>query len=220
MEFTIVDAGAGIITLVSALLASSRGLTREIFALAGWIVAAVAGFYVAPALEPLIREVPVVGPFLARSCVLSVAAAFTIIVAIVLLVLSVFTPMISNLVLDSAFGGMDRFLGFLFGLARGVVLLAIGFLLYTNLSGGESWPPLDTAASLSVFQDGATMIQQNLPESVPEWFGARVDALMVNCAEPGNGADISATPSLPADSGAGTDTGAASGTGATTGTGN
>lgn len=212
MEFTIVDAGAGIIILVSGLLASSRGLTRELFALAGWIVAALAGFYAAPALDPIIRELPVVGPFLARSCVLSVATAFVIIVAIVLLVLSIFTPMIANVVLESAFGSLDRFLGFLFGLARGVLLLAIAFLLYTNLSGGESWPPLDTAASLSVFQDGATMIEQNLPASVPEWFGARVDALMVNCNEPVPGVDIPATTPAPTtgDSGAAGTTGGTS----------
>ena len=75
MDFTVVDAGVGVITFVSALLAYSRGLTREMFAIVGWVIAAVAAFYGAPLLEPLIRELPVVGKVLADSCIISMIAA-------------------------------------------------------------------------------------------------------------------------------------------------
>ena len=65
MEFTVVDAGVAVITLLSGILAYARGFTREMFAIAGWIVAAIAAFFLAPMLEPLIREAPVVGTYLA-----------------------------------------------------------------------------------------------------------------------------------------------------------
>jgi membrane protein required for colicin V production len=110
-------------------------------------------------------------------------AAFTIVVAAALLVLSVFTPLVAGLVLDSPLGGMDRLLGFVFGIARGVFLIAIAFLIYTEFSGAESWPPLDNAASRSIFEETSALITQNLPENLSGWIGQRVDALMVNCGD-------------------------------------
>ncbi len=222
MEFTVVDAGVAVVTLLSAILAYSRGFTRELFAIAGWVAAAVAAFYVAPQLEPLIREIPVVGEFLAASCVLSMIAAFTVVVAAVLLILSVFTPLIANLVLDSALGPLDRMLGFIFGALRGLLLIAIAYLVYTNLSGVESWPPLDNAASRTMFDEAAAMLDQNLPQSIPDWFSARIDALTVNCGdlapsgtEPAAPADQSGTAPAPAPADG---TAPASGTTGTTGT--
>lgn len=209
MEFTIVDAGVGVITFISGVLAYSRGFTRELFAIAGWVLAAVAAFYASPLLEPLIREIPVVGKFLAASCVISMIAAFTVIVAVALMILSVFTPLISGLVLDSALGPLDRMLGFVFGIARGLLLIAIVFLIYTHYSGEETWPPLDNAASKTVFEESAALIEQNLPPSIFDWLGARMEDLMVNCAEPVPADGTPAPTDLPATT---PEAGAATGT--------
>lgn len=214
MDFTIVDIGVAVIAVLSGILAFSRGFTRELFAIAGWIAAAIAAFYVAPLLEPLIREVPVVGSFLAESCVISMIAAFALVVAGALLVLSVFTPLVSGLVLDSALGPIDRMLGFLFGIARGLILIAIAFLIYTNLSGVEAWPPLDNAASRTIFEESAAALERSLPETIPDWFGERIDALMVNCT----GEVPAATSPETGDVGSETNTTGAGTTGTGTGT--
>ena len=209
MDFTVVDAGVAVITLLSGILAYSRGFTREMFAIGGWAAAAVAAFYLAPVLEPLIREAPVVGSYLAASCVISMIVAFTIVVAAALLILSMFTPLVSGLVLDSMLAPIDRMLGFLFGVLRGLVLIAVVFLIYTNLSGVEAWPPLDNAASRTIFEESAAILEQSLPDSIPDWFGARIDDLMVNCGD-----ELPAATSPEAgDVGTGTN-----GTGTTTGT--
>jgi len=183
MEFTVVDAGVAVIVLISGILAYSRGFTRELFAIAGWILAAIVAFFGTPFLEPLIREVPAVGPFLARSCIVSVIAAFTIIVALALLVLSVFTPLIAGLVLESVLGPFDRMLGFVFGVVRGVLLIAIVFLIYTSLSGIQAWPPLDNAASRALFEESSALLEQGLPDRVPDWLKARIDSLTVSCSD-------------------------------------
>ena len=211
MDFTVVDAGVAVIALLSGVLAYSRGFTREMFALAGWAGAAVAAFYLAPMLEPLIREAPVIGSYLAASCVISIIAAFTIVVAVALLILSMFTPLVSGLVLDSMLAPIDRMLGFVFGILRGLVLIAVAFLIYTNLSGAGAWPPIDNAASRTLFEESAALLEQSLPDSIPDWFGARIDELMVNCGD-----------ALPAATSPGAgDAGTGAGTGAetTTGTG-
>lgn len=219
MQFTVVDAGVAVITLLSGILAYSRGLTREFFAIAGWVAAAVAAYYAAPMLEPLIRELPVVGKFLAASCVISMIAAFTVVVAVVLMILSIFTPMIAGLVLDSALGPLDRMLGFVFGVARGLVLIAIVFLIYTHYSGAETWPPLNNAASKAMFEESAALIEQNLPPSIFDWLGERMETLMVNCSNEVPGAGTPEATDLPATgSGAAPETGNGS-TDAGTGTG-
>jgi membrane protein required for colicin V production len=181
MQFTVVDGGVAVITLISAILAYSRGFTRELFALGGWIIAIVIAYYLAPVLDPLMREAPVVGDFFSESCIISLIAAFTIVVALALLVLSIFTPLVSNVVLHSVLGPIDKMLGFLFGVVRAIVLIAIAFLIYTNFSGPGSWPALDNAASLVLVQETAAAIEQAVPESVPDWFSDRMETLMATC---------------------------------------
>lgn len=194
MEFTLVDGGVAVIVLLSGILAYSRGLTREIFAIGGWIAAAALAFYLTPVVEPLMREAPFIGSVLADSCVISTIAAFTLIVAGALLVLSVFTPIFSSAVLDSAFGPVDRVLGFLFGVARGVLLVAVAYLIYTNIAPAtEEWPPLANAESRVIFDDIVARINAHLPEELPAWFTERVDALTGSCAGEGIGTDATDT---------------------------
>jgi membrane protein required for colicin V production len=188
MEFTVVDAGVAVVTLLSGILAYSRGFTRELFAIGGWVLAAVAAYFGAPMLQPLIHEIPAVGPILAESCVISLIVAFTVVVAVALMILSVFTPVIAGLVLDSVLGPLDRMLGFLFGIARGLVLVVIAFLIYTHYSGGDAWEPLDRAASKALFEEASTLVQRNTPDWIFDWMGEKMEALMVNCPSDGPGA--------------------------------
>lgn len=182
MEPTLVDAGVAVVTLLSGVLAYSRGFTRELFAIGGWILAGVAAFYLTPIVEPLMREAPLIGSFLAGSCVISTIAAFTLIVAVGLLVLSIFTPILSNAILDSALGPIDRVFGFIFGIGRGVLLVAVAYLIYTSLAGSaEEWPPLANAESRVIFDEVVAQINANLPSELPTWFGERVDALAAPC---------------------------------------
>ena len=183
MQFTYIDGAAAVLVLLSAILAYSRGLTREVFALGGWIVAGLAAFYFAPMLEPLMREIPGVGKFLAENCVISMMAAFSLILAAGLLVLAVFTPIFSSVVLESVLGPIDRVLGFLFGVARGVLLIAVAYLIYTNLSGDEMLPALAEAASKPMLDQAAGILDQYRPREVPPWFNERIEALMSPCGD-------------------------------------
>jgi len=59
-SFTLVDGGSAAILLISAILAYSRGLVREVLSIAGWVAAAVSAFIFAPSVEPLVREIPII----------------------------------------------------------------------------------------------------------------------------------------------------------------
>ena len=64
--FTIIDGVVALVIVVSALLAYSRGLVRESLAIAGWVLAAFLAFMFAPQVQPLVKEVPVLGDFLSE----------------------------------------------------------------------------------------------------------------------------------------------------------
>ena len=87
-SFTIVDGIVAAVVVLSALLAFSRGFTREAMAIAGWVVAAYLATFFSPAAVPLVKEIPVVGDFLADSCELSIIVSFAVIFAVALVVVS------------------------------------------------------------------------------------------------------------------------------------
>ena len=106
---------------------------RETLSIVGWIVAAVAAFAFAPAVEPLMREIPVLRDVIGSSCELGVLAGFAAVFAVALVIVSIFTPLLSGAVQNSAIGPIDQGLGLLFGVARGVLLIAIALVVYDRV---------------------------------------------------------------------------------------
>jgi membrane protein required for colicin V production len=180
MQFTYIDAIVAAVTLLSGFLAYSRGLTREIFAIGGWILAALVAFYLAPPVAPLVAEIPWLGPRLADSCLILMIVAFSLCVAVALLILAVFTPIFASVVMESALGPIDRVLGFLFGIARGLLLVAVAYLVFDSFAG-EELPALENAATRGVFEETAALIEEHRPREMPAWLGERIAALTAPC---------------------------------------
>ena len=122
-NFTILDGIVAVIIILSAVLAYSRGFVREALAIGGWILAAIVAYVFAPMAEPLMKEVPILRDFIGGSCDLAMIAAFAAVFAVALIIVSVFTPLFAGAVQRSALGGIDQGFGFLFGVARGLLLV-------------------------------------------------------------------------------------------------
>lgn len=181
-NFTWVDGGAALIILLSAVLAYARGLVRELMAIAGWVGAAILAFIFAPAATPLVKEIPMVGEYLADSCELSVVAAFAGVFAIGLIVAALFTPLFSSLIQRSALGGIDQALGFLFGVLRGVLLIAVAFIVYDRAMANASIPAIDNSRTAKVFANFQASIDASIPTDAPGWIVARYNDLTTVCA--------------------------------------
>jgi membrane protein required for colicin V production len=181
MDFTIIDGVVAIVIILSALLAYGRGLVREVMAIVGWIAAAVLGFLFAPRVEPLVREIPVVGDIIADSCELSIIGAFAIVFSIALIVMSLFTPLFSSLIRRSALGGLDQGLGFLFGVARGLLLVAIAFFVYDTVITGQEFTIVDESRSAAVFGRFTGDIQEQEPEQALGWITKQYENLVGTC---------------------------------------
>lgn len=182
--FTIIDGAVALFIVVSALLAYSRGLVREGLAIAGWVVAGIVAFVFAPQVEPLVTEVPVVGDFIADSCELSMLAAFAAVFAVALIVASLITPLFSSLVQRSVLGGVDQGLGFVFGVARGVLLIAIAYFVYDTVVGGQSVAMIDDSRSAQVFSKITGNIEDRNPEEALGWITRQYEQLIGACEAP------------------------------------
>jgi membrane protein required for colicin V production len=180
--FTIIDGVVALVIVLSALLAYSRGLVREALAIAGWIVAGIIAFIFAPQLEPLVKEIPVVGDFIADSCELSMITAFAIVFAIALIIASLIVPLFSSLVQRSALGGIDQGLGFVFGVARGILLVAIAYFVYDTVASAQHIEMVDDSRSARVFQQMTGKIEDGNPEQALGWITAQYEALVGSCS--------------------------------------
>lgn len=121
LPFSVFDVGVISILFVSALLAYVRGFVHELLTVAGWVGAFFATIYGFPHLKPLAHYlIPI-------ELAADLAAGVTIFV-ISLAIVSSLTRNVAKRVKDSALGALDRALGFLFGLARGAVIVCIAYI--------------------------------------------------------------------------------------------
>ena len=150
-----------VIMLISGFLAMVRGFTREVLSIFSWAVAAVAALYLTP------KYANVLDPYIDNPSVAQIAFAAGVFI-VTLIVVSLITFRISDRVLDSRVGAFDRTLGFIFGLARGFLLVAIVFILFSALARDQpEW--VRNARSYSILQQTQVAIESLLPMN-PEQF--------------------------------------------------
>lgn len=108
--------------MLSAVMGVARGFLREAVALGAWVIALFLAWHfsdlIAPHLGGLLSDSEV-RPWAAR----------VIIVALVLLLGALVGAMLGHFVRLSIFSGLDRLLGFAFGVLRGFVLLGVFVIL-------------------------------------------------------------------------------------------
>ena len=127
------DLGLIVVILVSALLAMLRGFTREVLAIISWAAAALAALYFYPLVLPYLK------PYISKDSI-ALAAAIGIVFFVTLVVVSLVTVRVSNAILDSRVGALDRSIGFVFGALRGLLLCGVAFLFFNWLVPEKTQP--------------------------------------------------------------------------------
>jgi membrane protein required for colicin V production len=187
MTITLLDVILIAVMLISAALAMVRGFTREVLSIASWVAAAAATF----AFFQPVREVAHQYIKFDPPQIVDVLAAGGIFI-VTLLIVSFITMKISDMILDSRIGPIDRILGFAFGAARGLLLVVIAFLFFTWLvpeKGQPEW--FRTAHSKVILQDAGDKLLALLPDD-PE--STILQRLKRKDGAAGDGAPAPATP--------------------------
>lgn len=179
--FTIIDGIVAAVIILSAILAYARGFVRESLAILGWIGAAVLAFIFAPTVRPMVAQIPGLNKFLGDSCELATIAGFAAVFALALVVFSIITPLFSSVVQRSALGGVDQGIGFLFGVARGILLVAVAFIVYDRVMATQPVAVVDNSRSAQVFSRMRGQMDQQIPQDAPGWVVSRYEQLVRSC---------------------------------------
>jgi len=149
-----------VIILLSALFALIRGFVKEVLSVAGWVGAAFVTLYLFHTVTPWFRSFIAI-PWLAD------AAAGVAIFVVSLVVLSAISHAIALRVHQSSFSALDKSLGLVFGILRGVVIVCLGYLaLGWAVSSPDDYPSwVKEAKTAPIVERGARMIEQLIPES-------------------------------------------------------
>jgi len=134
-------------TVIAILVASIawgawRGLVHEVFSLAGWVMAFLAGnLFAAPVSEML--------PALMRP-ELRVVVAYLLIFVAVLVIAALIAALITKFVTVSVLHSLNRWLGALFGLLRGLLIAVVLAMVagMTSLPRKDVWTQSATGYSL------------------------------------------------------------------------
>jgi membrane protein required for colicin V production len=143
---------------ISALLAFMRGLVREVLGIGAWVGAGLAAISALPLVRPQFHQWMGTSPW-------ADPAAFVAIFVVALIVLMLVAHLIGRLVRRSALGGLDRTLGLVFGVARGVALVIIAYIIVGLVKPVDQWPDaVLQARSIGLVYDGAKWAADHVPQ--------------------------------------------------------
>ncbi|MDK4703159.1 CvpA family protein [Rhizobium sp. CNPSo 4062] len=192
MPITIFDGIVIGVLLFSAVLAMVRGFSREILSIVSWGGAAVAAYYLYPLLVPYALQ------YKADTKIATIASA-AVIFLLALIIISFITIRIADFIIDSRIGALDRTLGFLFGAARGLLLMVVVVAFWNWLVAPAARPDWVNNAKSKPFLD--SMVEK-LTAALPQDIQARLPAEILNKIAPkqqGSGENATPNDTAPSD---------------------
>lgn len=122
---TYLDVALLALSIISGLLAMYRGLTRELLSILSWAIAAGAVLYFVLNHKKLAEEM---AQQMGTQVPIAQVAIGSVIFLIVLIIVHLVTARISDAILDSHVGMIDRVMGLAFGVARGMLIITILYM--------------------------------------------------------------------------------------------
>jgi membrane protein required for colicin V production len=147
------------ITLVSAMLAMVRGFSREVLSVGSWVAAAAAAFFLYPYLEPYASQYT-------SSPELAAIGSAAVIFLVTLSIVSYLTMRVADFIIDSRVGVLDRTLGFVFGAARGILIMVVAVQFLNWLIAVDKQPEwIANAKSKPLLDSLGISLVNALPEN-------------------------------------------------------
>ncbi|ORU93109.1 MAG: colicin V production CvpA [Cycloclasticus sp. symbiont of Bathymodiolus heckerae] len=150
------------IIFISALIGLFRGLVKEAFSLGTWIASILVGIKFSQPFSTFLVEyieVPSV----------RIAVAFIILLLLTLILGGMLSYLVSQIVDKTGLSGTDRFAGFLFGIARGMVVMAV-LVLLAGLTPLPQDPWWVQSSLIAPFQDLSIWLREQIPDGVSGYF--------------------------------------------------
>jgi membrane protein required for colicin V production len=157
LPLTVLDLLVILVVLLSAGYAAWKGFLWETLTIFDWLAAAFGCLYFGPYLVPMMRSV-IAAPWVAG------LVAYAVTFLIVFIPLSFISYRFSESVKNSPIGPLDRALGIVFGVVRGLVAVALVYLAYTYFVPiSEQGRFVRQARSLPMIQSTSQVILSLVP---------------------------------------------------------
>ncbi|HVI89758.1 MAG TPA: CvpA family protein [Dongiaceae bacterium] len=158
---------------ISALLALSRGLVKEVLSILSWVGAVVAVIFLLPRAEPI------VGQYIKEPLLAQIASGIGIFI-LALVVFGIANHYLSANVRSSALGALDRSLGLVFGIVRGAVVVCVAYILMSFAIPNPASRPdvIREARTEPLVAEGATFLKSLLPADVVDKGSSVIDTSM------------------------------------------
>ena len=154
-DLTSVDFAIMGILLLSGMIAWHRGFLKETLSVSAWLIAALVAVFVWPITKPFGRAM------LPQVEILADILALVGVFFMVLVPVSFVSFRLSEVVRGSRAGPLDKSLGFVFGLARGLLIVGVAYGIYSTLAPDTTKHPIwvKEARLLPVVQGTADVLK-------------------------------------------------------------
>lgn len=175
IPFNLIDILIVVIAIISGLMASLRGLIREVFGLAGWVFAIIGARLLEQSTSDFLTD------YIASDdlrMILGWAIPFIIISIIWYILSNILSPPLRRFTLNI----LDRPLGFIFGLARGVVIAALIYMGALFAVDKEKALPdmVKNAALIDVMRSTSIFLANLTPESISDGIIEKIPETTIN----------------------------------------
>ena len=158
------------ILFISGVIAWHRGFLKETLSVSAWLIAALTAVFLWPVTKPFARTM--VQPSFVADILALIGIFF-----IVLIPISFVSFRLSEMVRGSRAGPLDKSLGFLFGLARGLIVVGLGYVIFSSLASSKDHPKwLREARLLPVVQGTADVLKSLNKKSTTKASTTRPEA--------------------------------------------
>ena len=155
---TIIDPIVLVVIFISAVYATYRGFVSETLSIFAWAAAAFATLFFGPKLAPLAKGL-VASPWL------GVMIGYALIFLVVLIPLSFVSFRFAESVKHSPVGTLDRVLGAVFGIVRGLAIIGLAYIAFSSIVSVRSQPEMiANAKTLPIIQGSAQVLLAVVPD--------------------------------------------------------
>ncbi len=148
------------VVVLSIIFALYRGLVRELLGITAWVLAALVGLYSYAYVHPIMGKV------IENEAIAGLVGA-TIIALAVLVVMTILNAHVASRLRESSLSGLDRILGFAFGIFRAWLLIAIVYIGASMVLSDKQLEQADKDnITMPYVHLSAEWLQSILPENI------------------------------------------------------
>lgn len=175
----------GIVTL-STIIGLFRGFVKESISLVFWILAFYVAFVYFKPIAHLMQD------YISNETTRNVIGFLGLLIA-TLIIGGIVNVLFSKLVQKTGLSGTDRMIGLIFGILRGVLLIAVLLLVAkaTNMTNSTWWKE---STVIPYFDGLVSWLQSLIPDSLTQYMQNHQNAVQPNGAPAGAGSQMPATP--------------------------